>query len=149
MLGSFRSNPSQLPQLWTPSWLATGKSPLESEDAHLLRVCRPSNRLVLVLTNPQTHLVDAYTDDGRVVCIKPVPRNGEETRIAKMLSTAEFRADPRNHCVPIIEVIEDPEDDSKSYMVMPFLRAADDPQFQHVKEIIDFVDQILEVRTTG
>ena len=64
-----------------------------------------------------------------------------------MLSTTELRADPRNHCVPIIEVIDDPGDDSKSYMVMPFLRDADDPQFQYVKEVMDFVDQILEVRT--
>ena len=64
-----------------------------------------------------------------------------------MLSTTELRADPRNHCVPNIEVIDDPGDDSKSYMVMPFLRDADDPQFQYVKEVMDFVDQILEVRT--
>ena len=100
----------------------------------------------LALIKIQTHLVDAYTDDGRVVCIKPIPRNAEEARIAQMLTTTELRADPRNHCVPIIEVIDDPEDDSRSYMVMPFLRAADDPQFQYVKEVVDFVDQILEVR---
>jgi len=62
-----------------------------------------------------------------------------------MLSAKELRADPRNHSVPIIEVIDDPEDDTKSYMVMPLLRAADSPSFQFVKEIIDFVDQILEV----
>ena len=102
--------------------------------------------LDFVLIKTQTHLVDAYTDDGRVVCIKPVARDGEETRIARMLSTTEFRADPKNHCVSIIEVIDDPGDDSKSYMVMPFLRGANNPQFQYVKEIMDFVDQILEVR---
>lgn len=62
-----------------------------------------------------------------------------------MLSTKELSTDPQNHSVPIIEVIDDPEDDTKSYMVMPLLRAADSPSFQFVKEIIDFVDQILEV----
>lgn len=72
-------------------------------------------------------------------------RNDEETRIAQMLSAAELREDPRNHCVPVIEVIDDPGDESVSYMVMPLLRNADDPPFQYVKEIIDFVDQILEV----
>jgi len=65
-----------------------------------------------------------------------------------MLNTKELLADPGNHCVPVIEVIDDPDYDSISYMVMPMLRLADDPPFQYVKEIIDFVDQILEVRTT-
>ena len=77
--------------------------------------------------------------------IKELERGAEETRIAQMLSTKELRTDTRNHSVPIIEVIDDPEDDTISYMVMPLLRAADSPSFQFVKEIIDFVDQILEV----
>ena len=72
-------------------------------------------------------------------------RNDEESRIAQMLSTAELREDPRNHCVPIIEIFDDPDNDSISYMVMPLLRNASDPPFQYVKEIIDFVDQVLEV----
>ena len=79
------------------------------------------------------------------MCIKRVHRNDEESRIAQMLSTEELRADPKNHCIPIIEVIDDPDDDSLSYMVMPLLRVADSPPFQYVKEIMDFVDQILEV----
>lgn len=66
-----------------------------------------------------------------------------------MLNTKEVLADPRNHCAPVIEVIEDPNNDSVSYMVMPLLRLADDPPFQYVKEIIDFVGQILEVRGTN
>lgn len=77
--------------------------------------------------------------------IKRVGRDDEESRIAQMLSTSELREDPRNHCVPIIEMIDDPDDDSVSYMVMPLLRNADNPSFQYVKEIIDFVDQVLEV----
>ena len=79
------------------------------------------------------------------MCIKRVGRGDEESRIAQMLSTEELREDPRNHCVPIIEVIDDPQDDSISYMVMPLLRNADSPPFQCVKEIVDFVDQVLEV----
>ena len=93
----------------------------------------------------QTHLVDAYTDDGKLVFIKKVERNDEESRIAQMLSTPDLREDPRNHCVSIIEIIDDPDDDSVSYVVMPLLRNADNPPFQYVKEIVDFVDQVLEV----
>ena len=77
--------------------------------------------------------------------IKRIERDGHESRIAQMLSTKKLRADPRNHCVPVIEVIDDPDDDLLSYMVMPLFRNADSPPFQSVKEIIDFVDQILEV----
>ena len=99
------------------------------------------------MTTLQTHLVDAYTDDGKYVCIKRVRRGDEESRIAQMLTTEELRADPRNHCVPIIEVIDDPDDDLISYMVMPLLRNANSPQFQYVKEIIDFVEQVLEVES--
>ena len=83
------------------------------------------------------------------MCIKKIRRNGDESRIAQMLSTRELREDPRNHCVPIIEVIDDPDRDTLSYLVMPLLRAADSPPFQYIREIIDFVDQILEVRTSS
>jgi len=62
-----------------------------------------------------------------------------------MFNTTELRADPRNHCVPVIEVIDDPDDDRISYMVMPLLRNAAVPPFQYMKEIVDFVDQTLEV----
>ncbi|KAF9782709.1 kinase-like domain-containing protein [Thelephora terrestris] len=116
---------------WVPSWRNTGTPAVHrSPDS--------------VLTASQTHLIDAYTDEGKCVCIKPVGRNDEESRIAQMLSTKELRSDPRNHCVPIIEIIDDPEDDTTSYMVMPLLRVADSPPFQYVKEIVDFVDQVLE-----
>jgi len=73
-----------------------------------------------------------------------VDRDGTEVRNAQMLTKPELREDPRNHCVPIIKVIDDPDDDSKSYMVMPLLRNASDPPFQYVKEIIDFANQTLE-----
>lgn len=78
--------------------------------------------------------------------LKEIERNGEEIRIARMLGSGPLQDDPRNHCVPVLEVIDDPDDDTKSYMVMPLLRAADYPAFAHVKEIVDFVDQMLEVR---
>lgn len=113
---------------WTPSWRTTGKSPLHSEDGEILR----------------SHLVDAYTDDDKLVCIKRIVRNSEEARIMQLLNTPELREDPRNHAVPLIEIFDDPDNETMSYMVMPLLRNADNPSFQYVKEIIDFVDQILE-----
>ena len=77
--------------------------------------------------------------------IKEVGRNDEERRIAEMFSSGPLKDDPRNHCVPILKVIDDPDDSSKSFLVMPLLRAADHPPFDFVKEVVDFVDQMLEV----
>ncbi len=56
--------------------------------------------------------------------------------------------DPANHSVPILDTFMDPADDSVSYIVMPFFRPSDNPPFETVGEVADFVDQILEVRSS-
>jgi hypothetical protein len=54
--------------------------------------------------------------------------------------------DSANHSVPILDTFEDIVNKSISYLVMPFLRLTDDPRFEVVEEVLDFADQILEVR---
>ena len=81
--------------------------------------------------------------DGRLVYIKEVQTGDLESSIALMLSAID---DPANHSVPILDTFEDSVDNSISYLVMPFLRLVDDPRFQVVEEVLDFADQILEVR---
>jgi hypothetical protein len=54
--------------------------------------------------------------------------------------------DSTNHSVPILDTFEDIVNKSISYLVMPFLRLTDDPRFEVVEEVLDFADQILEVR---
>ena len=89
-------------------------------------------------------LVDATRiSDGKLVYIKEITTGDQESRIASMLAAVD---DPENHSVPIIDTFVDPTDDSTSYMVMPFLRASDNPPFETVGEVVDFVDQLLEVR---
>lgn len=82
---------------------------------------------------------------GKTVYIKEVPTDGEELRIAQLVTQEEWIDDPRNHCVPVANVFKDHKDPEISYMVMPFLRPVDTPPFEYVKEIISFTDQILEV----
>ena len=53
--------------------------------------------------------------------------------------------DPANHSVPILDTFEDSVNKSISYLVLPFLRSTDDPRFEIV-DVLDFADQILEVR---
>ncbi len=52
-----------------------------------------------------------------------------------------------NHSVPVLDTFEDLVDKSISYLVMPFLRLADNPPFEVVEEVLDFADQLLEVRS--
>ena len=67
-----------------------------------------------------------------------------ESRIALILSDID---DPTNHSVPILDTFVDSVDESISYLVMPFLRVANDPVFDVVEEVVDFADQALEVRS--
>ena len=80
-----------------------------------------------------------------MVYIKEVKTDSEEYRIAQLLTQEDWVNDPRNHCVPTVKLFEDHNNNQVSYIVMPFLRPINDPPFESVKEIIDFVDQILEV----
>ncbi len=75
--------------------------------------------------------------------IKEVRTGDLESSIASMLSAID---DPANHSVPILDTFEDTVNKSISYLVMPFLRLTDSPRFEVVEEVLDFADQILEVR---
>jgi hypothetical protein len=77
------------------------------------------------------------------VYIKQVRTGDLESSIASKLSAID---DPASHSVPILDTFEDLVDKSISYLVMPFLRLIDNPPFEVVEEVLDFVDQILEVR---
>jgi hypothetical protein len=77
------------------------------------------------------------------VYIKEVRSGDLESSIALMLSAID---DSANHSVPILDTFEDSVNKSISYLVMPFLRLTDDPRFEVVEEVLDFADQILEVR---
>ena len=62
-----------------------------------------------------------------------------------MLGSETAIENPKNHCVSVLDHFEDTDDPSMSYMVMPFLRPIDHPAFETVRDVVDFVDQMLEV----
>ncbi|KAI0045022.1 hypothetical protein FA95DRAFT_1496145 [Auriscalpium vulgare] len=116
---------------WTPSWISNGKDPALCEDNY------PSPMRILV--TDATRIAD-----GKLVCIKKISTGNKESNTALLLRSKQRREDPRNHSVPILDVLEDPDDSAVSYMVMPFFHPMDDPPFESVDEIVDFVDQVLE-----
>ena len=85
--------------------------------------------------------------DERPVAIKYLKRSSHphEVDISRYLSSIELVDDPRNHCCPLIDVLEDPEDANVQLLVMPLLRPYHDPRFTTVGEALEFFRQMFEV----
>ena len=87
--------------------------------------------------------------DRKQVMLKRVPAAaGRELEISQLVSSPRLRHDPRNHCVPLLEVIELPDAHDQKVMVMPLLRPFDQPRFQTFGEFVAFFTQICDVRST-
>ncbi|KAI0351971.1 kinase-like protein [Trametes cingulata] len=113
---------------WEPSWKGTNLDPEFCEDA-------------IMTTDPE--VIDATRrSDGQVVAIKSVKKRGQEVEISLFLSSLQQRRD--NHCVPVVDVLDDPLNPSRSLMIMQYLRPYDDPEFLMIGDVIDFVTQMLE-----
>ena len=81
--------------------------------------------------------------------IKKVLRDSQEVRIATYLSSEALQEDPRNHTVPVFDILDDPDDPTLSFMVMAYLRRIHDVEFDTVGSIFDCVGQLLEVSATA
>jgi len=73
-------------------------------------------------------------EDGRPVMLKKVlPEEGRyELSITELFSSPGLRGDPKNHCVPLLELIDlsQTNPDGGKLMAMPFLRPFKNPRFQ-------------------
>ena len=87
--------------------------------------------------------------DGEMVALKWVSRTVHpyEQEISTMFSTQPLRSDPKNHCVPVSEVLDIP-DTNDFLIVMPLLRRFNDPRFKTVGEVVEFFRQLFEVCST-
>ncbi|KAI0043012.1 hypothetical protein FA95DRAFT_503631 [Auriscalpium vulgare] len=119
-------------QDWVPSWRGTKKLYYHQEDGihNFLRVTLDATRI----------------SDGKQVMMKQVVRKEGpyELDIATYLSSEALMSDPRNHTVPLLEVIELPNDEHDKIMVMPLLRPFDNPKFETYGEAVAFMTQIFE-----
>jgi len=146
---------------WKPSWLDKNVvSRFVFEDAHMAKVIAfPVTTSLHILTEWQEpyHLMDALRkSDGLMVMIKKVrvedPTSPtREIRMNRLLSSGQLPLDdPQNHCVPVYEILELPEDSQVYLLVMPFLRAWwsnwDEAPFSTVGEAVAFVRQMFQVR---
>lgn len=84
---------------------------------------------------------------GKVVMLKKIikERHPYEVEIHRFLSTEPLASHPKNHCVPLLDVLEPPDDPSISLIVIPLLRPFGEPFFQTVGEMVEYFRQIFEV----
>ncbi|KAH9996930.1 kinase-like domain-containing protein [Russula vinacea] len=116
---------------WQPSWIRLGKDFFTVEDG------QPSiSRATMDATRRR---------DGKQVMLKKVlPEEGpHELIITHLFSSRQFARDPRNHCVPLLDIIEMPPNGQK-LLVMPLLRPFNNPSFQTFGEFVAFFTQICE-----
>ena len=93
-------------------------------------------------------MIDATRlSDGMIVALKRINTDVHpcEREIAQFFSSGDIAHDPRNHCIPILEVLEPPDDSEIIILVMPLLRPFYEPPFYTVGEVVDFLTQIFEV----
>jgi hypothetical protein len=137
---------------WRPSWVNNGKRWEECEDRPLLRVSTKPFSVCSVLPSHNEaqfpHMLDAIRQsDNSLVMLKRIDTSvhPHEVEIARFFSSDEIASNPHNHCVPVVEVLLPPGTPEKAILVMPFLRSFDDPPFETLNDVVDFLRQVFEV----
>ncbi|KAF7326179.1 Protein kinase domain-containing protein [Mycena kentingensis (nom. inval.)] len=99
--------------------------------------------------HPLPHIMDAVrASDNQQVMLKCISKrtNPHEVLIATLFSTPEMAGQPANHCIPVLEVLQDPYDaeGDTEILVMPRLMRFDEPAFDTVGEVVDCFRQVFE-----
>ncbi|KAF8193343.1 kinase-like domain-containing protein [Pholiota molesta] len=118
---------------WKPSWIA---EPGKSAPAFPLA----EDRLIMGV-----NVLDAVriSDNQRVV-LKKVPTSTHEIPVAQFLSSPALRDDPRNHTVPLLDVIPFPADDDWALLVMPVLLEFQKLPFRRLGEFCEAAFQYIQ-----
>jgi len=72
--------------------------------------------------------------DGETVALKRISRDVHpyEDEISIFFSSESLKTDTENHCVPILEVLDVPDENNTSILVMPLSRDFTHPQFRTI-----------------
>ena len=91
------------------------------------------------------HVIDATRRSDKFrVSIKSMD-NTRELHIARYLTE---RHSDRNHCVPILDVMQDPLEPNIALLVMPYLRRFNSPEFGTIDEVMEFIRQSLDASSS-
>ncbi|EIM87934.1 uncharacterized protein STEHIDRAFT_138450 [Stereum hirsutum FP-91666 SS1] len=118
---------------WQPSWKGQNKQSSKLfEDGQ---------------QNHTASLIDATRlTDGSMVFLKHHKANVSpaEVDIGRLFSSEPLASDPRNHCVPFIDVLPVPEEEGEHVIVTPLLRPWNSPSLETYGEAVAFLSQIFE-----
>ncbi|KAG2101353.1 uncharacterized protein F5147DRAFT_581638 [Suillus discolor] len=117
---------------WVPSWEGSKRSSSGCEDRQILRFCQ---------------VIDATRlSDGLYVCLKVVEKSvfPHEADIGLYFMSDKLASDPKNHCVPIFEVLSVPDEDDKQIIVMPLLLNFVRLRFDTFGEVVECLRQLFE-----
>ncbi|KAJ7782417.1 kinase-like domain-containing protein [Mycena maculata] len=117
---------------WVPSWLNFKNN----RDKHFQEDFQ---------MNMAIKVMDATRiSDGSFVSLKPIDItiHPDEISIGLWFSQEPQASDPSNHCVPIFEVLDVPDDPNTRIIVMPLLSRYDKPRFDTTGEVVEFFRQI-------
>ncbi|KZV73562.1 hypothetical protein PENSPDRAFT_749974 [Peniophora sp. CONT] len=126
--------PSWRKLTWLPSWAQVGLlDPLNREDS-------------VPLEHGELIMDAVRLSDGAFVAMKMFRKSEHphELEISKYFSSPELAHDPRNHCAPILDTFDAPDDPDKIIMVMPLLKRFDKPPFETVGELVACIAQLFE-----
>ncbi|KAH0583283.1 hypothetical protein H2248_011158 [Termitomyces sp. 'cryptogamus'] len=126
----YRLRPRYNPD-WIPSWPVDQPVDVEPEDSLML--------------NNFKGLIDAVhiRDEAKVV-LKIVQTSSNEIPTALYLSSPDLQHDPRNHTVPILDVLLLPDDDTTALLVMPQLIYFNHLPFRRLGEVTEAFSQYIE-----
>lgn len=88
--------------------------------------------------------------DGLYVSLKMV-KNSEhphEVEIGKYFMSERLASDPKNHCVPFLDVLSVPNEGDTQIIVMPLLLPFTSPRFDTLGEVVECFQQLFAVRMT-
>ncbi|KAG2153111.1 kinase-like domain-containing protein [Suillus bovinus] len=117
---------------WVPSWEGSQRHPFTCEDGHISQF-------------PQ--IMDATRiSDGLFISLKVVDRSvhPHEVEIGQYFMMEPLASDPKNHCVPFLDVLSVPNEDGKNILVMPLLVDFTMPRFDTVGEVVECLRQLFE-----
>lgn len=140
---------------WRPSWIRKDGSKrwrirATFEDKHVPFVSGEVTliRIVLIMLRlwQRINVLDAIRiKNGAKVVLRITRTHASDLSMSQYLASSDLLRNPRNHSVPILEIITIPDDEEKRvFMVMPRLIAFYEPEFHCRREFVEALRQLLE-----
>ncbi|KAG2353300.1 hypothetical protein BDR07DRAFT_1496542 [Suillus spraguei] len=117
---------------WIPSWEGSKRHPLDCEDGCVLHFGQVMDA---------THVLD-----GSYVSLKMVKksRNPHEVEIGQYFMSEKLSSDPKNYCVPLLDVLSVPDDSNIQLIVMPLLLPFTKIRFDTFGEVMECLRQLFD-----